>query len=100
MSKITSELIKDVLKAIHEHKDYTSNLHINLLEQDGVITLEGEVPSLEAKETVEKITTNQPGVTGVINNLDINRPDKDPISDLDIETELKNPPPQHISLGK
>jgi len=44
---------------------------IEVLDSNGVITLRGTVPSVEARERAETIVRGVPGVTSVINELDV-----------------------------
>ncbi len=40
--------------------------------KNGVVTITGEVPSADAKQHVEEMARNQPGVNQVVNSLEIN----------------------------
>ena len=46
---------------------------IEVIDERGVITLQGEVPDLEAREAAEAVAAEQPGVISVVNNLRVNR---------------------------
>ena len=44
---------------------------IEVLNSNGVITLRGTVPSVHARERAESVARTMPGVTSVINELDV-----------------------------
>lgn len=46
---------------------------IEALDDNGVITLKGSVPSREVSEAAEKVTEDVFGVTGVINSLEVRK---------------------------
>lgn len=70
MNPIHSELHLKVLEAILDHPR-TRDHAIDVLEQNGVITLKGHVPSREVSEIAEKVASDVYGVRGVINELEI-----------------------------
>ena len=53
------------------HDPRTQGSLIDVSDQGGVITLSGMAPSAAAKEAAEEITSQQPGVLTVINELAI-----------------------------
>lgn len=44
---------------------------IDVLDSNGVITLRGSVPTVEARERAESLVRGMAGVTSVINELDV-----------------------------
>jgi osmotically-inducible protein OsmY len=48
---------------------HTSGMSINVDSRDGVVTLEGEVASEDARETAERLAANTDGVRSVSNNI-------------------------------
>ena len=44
---------------------------IEVMDSNGIITLSGTVPTVEARERAEAIVRNMEGVTSVINELDV-----------------------------
>jgi hyperosmotically inducible protein len=65
-----SDLRLKVQKAIMEHAR-TREYGIDVMEQNGVITLKGNVPSREVSQTAEDIASGVFGVRGVLNELGI-----------------------------
>ena len=59
-----------LLKVLATHPE-TRTAVIEVVNQNGLITLIGEVDSQEARQTAKKIIANQPGVISVINNLKV-----------------------------
>ncbi len=70
MKPIHSELHFKVEQAIMDNPQIRE-YGIDILEQNGVITLKGTVPTHEVSETVESLAKNVFGVRGVINELEI-----------------------------
>lgn len=103
MKQIMSELASQVSEAIHQNEAFTSEWEVDVLEQNGVITLDGTVPSAESKAQAEEIAKNQSGVKAVINNLDIKpSEDDESIQKLDVEDvedKAELPPSKHILFG-
>jgi hyperosmotically inducible protein len=60
--QIESALLQDRL---------TEEADIEVLDNNGIITLRGAVPSREARDRAEAITRTVTGVTTVINELDV-----------------------------
>jgi osmotically-inducible protein OsmY len=70
LKKTLSDLQLKVQTAILD--DTRTKEHgIETMEDNGVITLNGRVPSLEISEIAKKIASNVPGVTGVINEIEV-----------------------------
>ncbi|MEW6401057.1 MAG: BON domain-containing protein [Chloroflexota bacterium] len=70
MNPNLSDLHMKVQNALLEHPR-TREYGIDVLEQNGVITLKGNVPSREVSQTAEDIAAGVFGVRGVINELEI-----------------------------
>lgn len=72
MKPILSELHSKVQTAILD--DPRTREHaIEIIEQNGVITLKGTVPTYEVSEAAESLAKDVFGVRGVINELQISR---------------------------
>jgi osmotically-inducible protein OsmY len=75
MEKKKTHLQNEVQKAILDDS-HTREHGIETLEDNGVITLKGSVPSVEIGQTARKIAAKVPGVAGVINALEIQGSEK------------------------
>ncbi len=84
MSVIKSDVVKRVDTALAEDKR-TAEFEINVIDEQGVVTLTGSVASPEAKTAAEDIAAAQAGVIEVINNLEV--------EETDIVEEIAAPPP-------
>jgi osmotically-inducible protein OsmY len=51
----------------------TRDAVIELINENGFITLSGEVDNPETRQTVRQIVANEPGVISVVNNLKVAR---------------------------
>lgn len=74
MNQITMEEKEDLnirlLKALAAHP-VTNTAIIELINENGVITIIGEVDNLEVRQAVREVVENQPGVLSVVNNLKV-----------------------------
>jgi hypothetical protein len=64
--------ISDVRKRVEaalEEDERTADYAIEVIDQDGLITLKGEVSSAEDKQAAEEIASAQEGIIGVTNAL-------------------------------
>ena len=59
--------IQDALAEINEMR----GARIDVLDSNGIVTLTGIVPSVEARERAEAIVRGMNGVTSVINELNV-----------------------------
>jgi osmotically-inducible protein OsmY len=59
--------LQDALGEINELRD----AQIDVLNSNGIITLRGIVPNVDARERAEAIVRGMDGVTSVINELDV-----------------------------
>jgi osmotically-inducible protein OsmY len=59
--------LQDALGEINELRD----AQIDVLNSNGIITLRGVVPNVDARERAEAIVRGMDGVTSVINELDV-----------------------------
>jgi hyperosmotically inducible periplasmic protein len=59
--------VQEALAEINEMRD----ARIDVLDNNGIITLTGTVPNVEARERAESIVRGLSGVMSVINELDI-----------------------------
>lgn len=69
-NKMESDLQRKVRKALLDDSR-TREYEIEVLDENGVITLQGHVPSREISRSAEKIVENLSGVASVINELQI-----------------------------
>lgn len=72
-SKVDSNLddaIKSDWKAL-EAKNHWGNQHINADVKNGVLTLKGDVDTMQQRTTIEKAAATIPNITQVVNELDV-----------------------------
>lgn len=87
MTKIINPLASKVRDALIQHDSFKEDLKISVMENGGVITLRGEVPSREDKETAEMVAEAQNGVLSVVNELNVHTSEK-----IDQEKHINLPP--------
>lgn len=71
MDKIINKFSKKLQKNIQDNEAFKEEWNIEVFEKNGVVTLEGTVPSREILEKAEAYIQKQEGVEAVINKLDI-----------------------------
>lgn len=64
------ELTTKVAKALNEDPR-TQDAVIEVIDENGLVTLDGEVDSVETREAAKEIAAAQPGVTAVVDLLRI-----------------------------
>lgn len=99
MTNIVNELAEKVRNAIVHHQAFNEYWKINVLENGGVITLRGVVPSKKHMELVESIAKNQKGVLSVNNEMDIDTSLKEDSDELDLDEGPKIPPTRQAPFG-
>jgi len=70
MNKPIYDLQHQVQAAFMNDRDM-QNHGIEVLDNNGIITLRGTVPTRDARERAEEIVRGMEGVTSVINELDV-----------------------------
>ena len=70
MNKPIYDLQHEVQEALGEINEMRG-ARIDVLDSNGIITLAGIVPTVEARERAEAIVRGLSGVTSVINELDV-----------------------------
>ena len=70
MNKPIYTLQQQVQEALAEINELRG-ARIDVLDSNGVVTLTGIVPSVEARERAESLVRGMDGVTSVINELDV-----------------------------
>jgi osmotically-inducible protein OsmY len=71
MDNFNDDLEMKIEQAIMDDDAYEPSWKVDVLEQDGIITLNGAVPTDEARDKVEAIVRKQKGVVSVINEIDV-----------------------------
>lgn len=71
MNNPTSTYVQQEVQTALMQDQLTGDYGIEVLDNNGVITLTGVVPSREVSERAEAIARDVPGVQGVINQLEI-----------------------------
>ena len=70
MNQTISDLRNKVQAAFLED-DILEDFGIEVLDSNGIITLRGDVPTREIRERAEVVARDVPGVTSVINEIDV-----------------------------
>jgi osmotically-inducible protein OsmY len=70
MNKPIYDLQHQVQEALAEINDLRG-AQIDVLDSNGIVTLRGIVPTVDARERAEAIVRGMDGVTSVINELDV-----------------------------
>jgi osmotically-inducible protein OsmY len=94
MNDVIDDLAANVEKAIMAHKTFKENWNVNVLSENGIVTLRGEVPSQQHADLAESIAKQQSGVKNVINQLDIDETLQEE-TELKIEGQRYVPPSRH-----
>ena len=76
MDKIVNEFSERLQNMIQENDAIKNDWNVEVLEENGIVTLTGAVPSQNTLEKVEAYIQKQEGVEAVVNELDID-PDLD-----------------------
>jgi len=95
MDKLVNEFSKQLQKKIQENDAFKEEWEIEIFEENGVVTIEGSVPSQEILEKTEAYIQNRKGVEAVINELDIDPNLKQGQKEIDIDKEDYVPPVRH-----
>ena len=70
MNKPIYDLQHEIQEALAEINDLRG-ARIDVLDSNGIITLTGIVPTVEARERAESIVRGMSGVVSVVNELDV-----------------------------
>jgi len=71
MTNLSGERQNEVREAILAHPSQNEDWEFEVLDDSGVITLTGTVPSQEDFELIESIASEQDGVVTVINEISV-----------------------------
>jgi len=100
MSKIMNDLAKKVQDVLMESDAFKEGWDLSILENNGVITLRGAVPSKKYIELAESIAKEQDGVISVTNEMDIDASLAENPDELDPEEDIKLPPRRNRPYGR
>ena len=92
MEKIINKFSKQLQKMIQNNNAFKEAWNIEVFEENGVVILEGAVPSRDILEKAEAFIYKQEGVEAVINELDIDPDLGAGQEEIDIEKEDYVPP--------
>ncbi|MFW5714643.1 MAG: BON domain-containing protein [Brevefilum sp.] len=93
MNRIVSKIATKVEKAIMNDKAFKEDFNISVVENNGVVTLSGKVPSKDYLKLAESIANDVEGVSGVINQINIDHSlEEKPNNTLDLDDASKAPP--------
>ena len=71
MKNTTSTQIQQDVQTVLMQDPLVGEYGIDVLDNNGIITLTGVVPSREVMERAEAVASDVPGVQGVINQLEL-----------------------------
>ena len=71
MNKPIYDLQHQVQAALMDDRDMEDYKGIEVLDNNGIVTLRGTVPTRDAREKAEALVRQMEGVTNVINELDV-----------------------------
>jgi osmotically-inducible protein OsmY len=63
--------LRNQVQAAFLEDDLLKDFGVEILDSNGVITLRGEVPTRDVRERAEAVAREVPGVTSVINEIDV-----------------------------
>ncbi len=89
MTELRSKLARKVEKAVLVDRR-TGQARINVVDDDGIITLTGTVKDQRISKTVEEIAYQFEGVLDVINDIDVINEELTLVSAAGIPTHLPN----------
>lgn len=92
MEKIVNEFSKKLQRKIQNNEAFKAEWEIEVFEENGIVTLEGAVPSRDVLEKVEAFVQNQEGVAAVVNELDIDDSSAENKDEVEIDKEDYVPP--------
>ena len=74
MANMHSELAVALSEQLQRHS-HTADSQIEIIDNNGVVTLSGTATSNKARAAAAQIVLNQPGVLSIINDIEIGDPD-------------------------
>ena len=89
-----SELAQRVADQINDRRDVRQS-PINVIDDNGVITLKGRVKDIETREAAEAIAEEVPGVTDVINDIEVEDLGEQDPDMLDSDSPFDEEAPAH-----
>jgi osmotically-inducible protein OsmY len=92
MDKIINRFSKQLQKMIQANDAFKEAWKIEVFEENGIVTLEGAVPSRDILEKAETFIKEQEGVEAVVNKLDIDPDLEAGEEEISIEKEDYVPP--------
>jgi osmotically-inducible protein OsmY len=97
MDNFNDELEMTVEQAIMNDDSYKPSWKVDVLEENGIITLNGAVPTDKARDKVEAIARKQKGVVSVINEIDVDPNLVHHPADKDFNEDDFEVPPSDVS---
>lgn len=92
MGSLFNSLSDNIQKKINDHDAFLEEWEIEVLEENGIVTLKGAVPSQKVAENIELFTKKQKGVNVVINELSIDETLSESDEEFDIDKDDYVPP--------
>jgi osmotically-inducible protein OsmY len=91
--RLTNEEVRtDVANALVEDPR-TADAAIEVIAEQGIVTLRGQVPSREVRVAAEEIAKGKDGVVQVINDLSIEPPEEELVPDVHPIASKESRPP-------
>ncbi len=97
MDDFSDDLEMNIEQAIMDDDDYEPTWKVDVIDENGVITLNGAVPTIDARNKVEAIVREQKGVVSVINEIDVDPDLKEHPADRDFDEDDVEVPPSDIT---
>ncbi len=92
MGSLFNSLSDNIQKKIKDNDAFLEEWEIEVLEENGIVTLKGAVPSQKVAENIEWFTKKQKGVNVVINELSIDETLSESDEEFDIDKDDYVPP--------
>jgi osmotically-inducible protein OsmY len=97
MDDFSDDLEMNVEQAIMDDDAYEPTWKVDVIDENGVITLNGAVPTIDARNKVEAIVRKQKGVVSVINEIDVDPDLKEHPADRDFDEDDVEVPPSDVT---
>ena len=97
MDNFNDDLEMNIEQAVMDDDAFEPSWKVDIIDENGVVTLNGAVPTKDASDKVEAIVRKQKGVVSVINELDVDPELREHPADRDFDENEVEVPPSDIS---